>query len=290
MNIFLAIPFGAAFDDISFLIRETSAGLGHNIITANELYSTGTIIEQVQDQIKNVDLVIADISGHNPNVMYELGYAQSSGIPILPLAQRGDNIPFDIAAVRVIIYDRERLQQTLITPIRNFLSHKDFGDFFLKESAKFEKAKEKIKSVFVSYSHADSQYLNRLKVHLRPFEKRGLIDLWEDTKIKAGEKWKERIEKALDKCSIAILLISADFLASDFIIDNELPPLLKLAEEHGKIILPVIVKPCRFTRDPNLSIFQAINDPKKPLSKLDENGREEIYVEIADYIEDSIKS
>lgn len=98
-----------------------------------------------------------------------------------------------------------------------------------------------------------------------------------------------KIERALEKSAIAILLISADFLASDFIIDNELPPLLKSAEEKGKIILPVIIRPCRFTRDKNLSKFQSINDPKIPLSKMDDNGKEEVYVEIADYIDDSIK-
>jgi hypothetical protein len=70
---------------------------------------------------------------------------------------------------------------------------------------------------------------------MRPFEKKGVIDLWVDTKINVGEKWKEKIQQALDRAAIAILLISADFLASDFIIDNELPPLLKAAEEKGNL-------------------------------------------------------
>ena len=54
----------------------------------------------------------------------------------------------------------------------------------------------------------------------------------------SGEKWKQKIEKALNDASIAILLISADFIASDFIINNELQPLLKNAEEKGTVILP----------------------------------------------------
>ncbi len=61
-----------------------------------------------------------------------------------------------------------------------------------------------------------------------------LLKFIEPTKIKAGDKWKEKIERALEKSAIAILLISADFLASDFIVDNELPPLLKSAEGKGK--------------------------------------------------------
>lgn len=64
--------------------------------------------------------------------------------------------------------------------------------------------------------------------------------------------------------------------------------MLKEAEENGKIVLPVILKPRRFTKDKNLSKFQAINNPKTPISKLDENSREEIYVKIADYIDKTL--
>jgi len=63
----------------------------------------------------------------------------------------------------------------------------------------------------VSYSHLDSKYIERLKIHLRPFEKSGLVDLWSDTRINVREKWKEKIESALNNSAIAILLISADF-------------------------------------------------------------------------------
>lgn len=288
MRIFLVIPFTKEFNDIALAIRQVAEDQGHTVVKIDELFATGSITKQIQDEIRKASLVIADISKQNPNVMFELGFAQSSGIPVLPLCQLGEHIPFDIASVRTIIYDRERLNDTLIKPLRNFLAHSHFDEYVTKEISKFTKEKESKKTVFISYSHADIEYLNRLKIHLKPFEKNELIDLWEDTKIKAGEKWKEKIERALEKSVIAILLISADFLASDFIIDNELPPLLKAAEEKGKLILPVILKPCRFTKNPHLSKFQAVNDPKIPLSKLDENGREEVYVEIANYIGDSI--
>jgi hypothetical protein len=114
----------------------------------------------------------------------------------------------------------------------------------------------------------------------------GKIDLWDDTRIRAGGKWKEEIEKALDKAAIAILLISADFLASDFITENELPPLLKSAEDKGTVILPVILTPCRFTRDEQLSQFEAINDPKKPVSTLPGPAREVVYEEVCERVEE----
>lgn len=98
MRIFLIIPFQKEFEDISLLVKDTIQSLGHTLIRADEIFGTGIITEQIQAEIKKADLVIADISKSNPNVMFELGFAQSSTIPILPICQRGDNIPFDVAS------------------------------------------------------------------------------------------------------------------------------------------------------------------------------------------------
>jgi len=144
--------------------------------------------------------------------------------------------------------------------------------------------------VFISYSHKDKDFLSRLLVHLRPLEKKGLIDLWVDTRISAGEKWKTEIQKALDQARAGVLLVTADFLASDFIIDNELPPLLKKADEKGTVIIPVILKPCRFTREEALAAFQSINPPEEPISGMDDHGRELVYDTIAERIESLFNS
>lgn len=141
------------------------------------------------------------------------------------------------------------------------------------------------KHVFISYSHRDTQYLERLLVHLKPLERAGLIDAWADTRLLAGDKWRNEITKALNSARVAILMISADFLASDFVVDNELPPLLAAAEEKGTIIIPVILKPCRFTREKILREFQSINQPDSPLSLVDENEQELVYDTVAQRVE-----
>lgn len=120
----------------------------------------------------------------------------------------------------------------------------------------------KKKKIFISYSHQDTNWLKEVQLNLKvlSFGDKD-FEVWDDTKIHAGDKWKDEIEKALIDCGIAILIISTPFLASDFIQNDELPPLLKKAQEDGTIILPLIVGHCRFTKDKNLKDFQAVNDP-----------------------------
>src|SRR4051794_40318376 len=90
--------------------------------------------------------------------------------------------------------------------------------------------------VFVSYSHKDQKWLDRVRVHLRPSVREGLLDLWDDSRINAGADWRAEITNALSRARVAILLVSADFLASDFIIHEELPPLLDGAATNGVVI------------------------------------------------------
>jgi hypothetical protein len=125
-------------------------------------------------------------------------------------------------------------------------------------------------SVFVSYSRADRSWLDRLRVHLAPLERSGLIEIWHDGKIEAGALWQLEIEGALASASAAILLISANFLASDFIYANELPPILDRHAKAGMKIIPLILSNSLFDCDPVLGGLNAFNDPKRPLSAMSE--------------------
>lgn len=139
--------------------------------------------------------------------------------------------------------------------------------------------------VFVSYSHEDREWLERLQVHLRPLERDDAVAVWDDTRIRPGTDWRGEIRKAIGSAKVAILLVSADFLASDFIATNELPPLLKAAQEEGAIILPVVVRPCRFTRTKSLSGFQAVNDPDKSIGSPRSITAERILTKVVDEVE-----
>ena len=132
--------------------------------------------------------------------------------------------------------------------------------------------------VFVSYSHHDKEYLKDLQRHFKPFLDK--IDFWDDSKILPGQVWENEITNAINETKVAILLLSTDFLGSDFIANNELPPLLKAADDDGAVILVVILKPCLFDEFPKLNQYQAMNPPSNPISKMDENEREELLVNL----------
>jgi CheY-like chemotaxis protein len=144
--------------------------------------------------------------------------------------------------------------------------------------------------IFISYSHQDADWLKRLRIHLKPLEREYDIALWDDTRIVPGSKWKEEIEKAIRTARVAILLVSADFLASDFITKDELPPLLSAAQNEGAIILPVILSPCRFLKTISLSQFQAVNNPLKPIINLSPGKQEAMFARVAEQIENSLNS
>ncbi len=142
-------------------------------------------------------------------------------------------------------------------------------------------------SIFVSYSHNDKKWLERLKVHIKALENEGTnVRFWSDEKIKSGMNWKNEIELSLKSAKIAILLITADFFASDFIQKEEIPTILKSAKEDGLIILPVIINYCRYEKNPFLSSVQAFNSPSKPLATLEPYEIENIYNKLIYRIEE----
>ena len=99
-------------------------------------------------------------------------------------------------------------------------------------------------TVFISYSHKDEEWKNQLVTHLGVLAQEGLLDTWDDRRIGGGEDWYPEIQKAIDAASVAILMVSADFLTSKFILGEEVPRLLERREKEGLHIFPVIVKPC----------------------------------------------
>ncbi len=105
-------------------------------------------------------------------------------------------------------------------------------------------------TIFISYSHKDRHWLERLDTFLAPVKRTAEITIWNDTQTPPGADWRREIETHLQTCDAAILIITAHFFASDFIDEQELPPLLDAAERRGVEILPLIAGHSRFQRSP----------------------------------------
>ena len=134
--------------------------------------------------------------------------------------------------------------------------------------------------VFVCYSHNDASWLERLLVHLKPLERQGIIDVWSDRRLQLGDEWRKEIERALARARIALLLVSADFMASDFIQEAELPSLLSAAEQGGCRVIPILVRPSLFTETPSLSRFQHENPRSTTLSEMTRVRSERVLTNI----------
>lgn len=121
--------------------------------------------------------------------------------------------------------------------------------------------------IFISYSHSDARWLERLTRVLAPLVRADRVDLWDDSQIKPGAEWQSEIDEALGRADVAVLLVSASFLASSFISGIELPTILHRWKAGQLAVVWVAVSPALYELTP-LSEIQAANDPGRPLSEL----------------------
>ena len=132
--------------------------------------------------------------------------------------------------------------------------------------------------VFISYSHSDKVWLDRLLIFLKPYTRQNL-KIWADPYIKVGDKWRRNISEALSQTCVAVLLVSPEFIDSEFIFQDELPPLLTGAD--GKVIILVAIPISAADYEAGgLSEFQFAHPPNEPLDKMRTPRRNAALVEI----------
>jgi TIR domain len=104
--------------------------------------------------------------------------------------------------------------------------------------------------VFCSYSHQDERLWGKLQRHLTPLKRSGYISEWYDRKIDAGAEWAVEIDAHLNSATIVLLLISSDFLASDYCYGVEMKRALERHEKGEASVIPVILRPVLWSGEP----------------------------------------
>ena len=121
-------------------------------------------------------------------------------------------------------------------------------------------------SLFFSYSHKDEALRDRLEVHLAALKREGAISTWHDRRIMAGDVLDQRIDENLESADIILLLVSPDFLASDYCHDVEMQRALARHEKGIARVIPVILRPCDWRHSPFAHLLAAPTDGK-PITK-----------------------
>jgi TIR domain len=136
--------------------------------------------------------------------------------------------------------------------------------------------------VFFSYSHKDEALRDELATHLKLLERTGVIRSWHDRRIGAGEEWKAAIDANIEKAHAILLLVSSDFLASDYCYDVEMKRALARHDAGEAAVLPVILRDCRWSRAP-FAKLQALPKDAKPVTSW--SNRDEAWTNVAAGIE-----
>lgn len=143
-------------------------------------------------------------------------------------------------------------------------------------------------TVFISYSHKDEAWKDRLRAHLGVLEKAGRITIWDDRKIDAGDKWFDEIRQAIFGSTVAVCLISADYLYSDFCNKEEIPCLLEHRERDGMVLIPVLLRPCIWKAVPWLKESQMLPRDGKSISEDFKDREDGVFAKVAERIFDII--
>ena len=141
--------------------------------------------------------------------------------------------------------------------------------------------------VFISYSRRDEVYLDLLREQLAAFPE---IDMyaWDDRQIESGTRWRNTIAREIASAKVAVLLVSQDFLDSDFIQHAELPKLLEDEERDGLVVLPLFVDQCNLASVSYLAGLQGINSPAEPLEQLTATRREQILASAVEQVRSAV--
>ncbi|MFN7926990.1 MAG: TIR domain-containing protein [Blastocatellia bacterium] len=208
----------------------------------------------------------------------------------LPVIEKGtsdpEDIGFSLETIAALIAQKFAYTDVLTRNRDSFVAsaRKIVGQADLRQTDQTVTARGTVSSplrVFVSYAHKDGPLVEELSNHLKLLEREGVIQSWIDKMIPAGNNWTRKIETYLAEADIVLLLISPDYLASDYTYSVELPAALKKNETHKAITIPILLRPTAWQNSP-LSSLQAAPANGMPITKWE--NRDEAWLAVMENI------
>lgn len=126
--------------------------------------------------------------------------------------------------------------------------------------------------LFISYAHKDDGFRRDLESHLSPLRRQGVLEVWSDRQIDVGQEWWPEIRSNLEAADLILLLISSDFLASDFCCERELKRAMERHEAGEACVIPVFLRPCDWKGAP-FGTLQGVPDDAKPITEWENRDR-----------------
>jgi hypothetical protein len=146
------------------------------------------------------------------------------------------------------------------------------------QSSRYQDKDSTGRSAFVSYSQRDERYRERLDIALVQLRRNKLISVWHDRKILPGQEWDREIDKNLGSAEIVLLLVSPDFLASDYAYSREMLRALERHQSGSATVVPIILRPSDWQHSP-LGSLQALPSKGRPVSSWP--NRDEAWLDVA---------
>ncbi len=235
--------------------------------------------------------LLAVIRSHLEEIHKSYAFRPTEMIPVP--ARPGLVIPYDTLLVlernhretHDVVYGEEVLSLN----VRVLLNGVDL-EGIRRPSRALPESNRKAVTAFISYSHTDESLRAELQTHLMLFKRQGLLAIWTDHCITAGEEWKGKIDENLEGADIIIFLISADFINSDYCWDIELERALQRHKSENARIIPIIVRSCLWQNSP-IGRLQALPEGGQAVRTWGPSpqDRDPAWTKVAEGIEIAIK-
>src|SRR5579884_3629532 len=147
---------------------------------------------------------------------------------------------------------------------------------------------QKIIEIFICYAREDEALRQGLEKHLRALRRQGVIDLWHDRNISAGTEWEREIDRHLNTAQVILLLISPDFMNSDYCYGKEMKRAMERHERGEARVIPVILRPVYWQKAP-FGKLQALPTDEIPVTSSWWNSQDEAFFDVAEGIRTAIE-